>query len=1599
MNTYSLISRVNGAYAAVRRFFGFPLPIVPAERVAYHQAPPSTCRHPSGGLRVTALRFVACCLWFIAHYSQAATDCTQVTEIPQIECEALVALYNSTDGANWRDAATNSWNTNNTPCSWTDVTCNEGSVSELTRHNKFLSGSIPAELGNLTNLTKLFLITDHLSGAIPVELGNLTNLTHLALRYLRLSGNIPAELGNMTNLTSLALDGLDLSGSIPAELGNLSNLTSLNLVESGVSGSIPAELGNLTNLTHLELSLNQFSGGIPVELGNLTNLTQLELGYNQLSGSIPVELGNLTNLTHLYLSNNQFSGSIPAELENLTNLTYLYLSNNQFSGSIPAELGNLTNLMLLSLRNNQLSGIIPALPSNLENTLLSRNAFTGETADTATLKDPDWADTQTVAPDNVSATALSDTNIQVSWTPITYTYTNTPGSPKGYYQTYHATLPGGPYTPASGTTTDKSASAYTVSGLSSNTTYYFVVNTYTPAHGANINALTSLFSSEVSATTWPGPPAAPSHFTARAVSPAQVNLNWAYNGDDETGFKIERPAGIPLFTTVADVLSYVDSGVVCETTYEYTIKTTNKYWDSESLTATATTGACPTSTVSLTITTDYGSGQGTVTAEPDALQDGINCDPDFTDCVGNYLKNTSVTLTATPEPGSVLFSWSGSATACTGTDSNILVLMNADQQCDARFEVAKLLSVSLDEQGTGSGHVESKESGIAAGINCGTTCSDSHPQGDEVSLSAIADTGSVFMGWGGNCSGTETTFPITLNADSHCTAKFNKQTLGGTTLSIDAPPSLLDNAVFSVQGWLVPNPNEGQDLSGLSILLSISGPMEGNVEAYPYNGITFGSGQYIFRDRPGLAIPGTYSIQARFSGSEERGLAASESEMRPLSVGRKAGYALLIQGWTNDLDGKLSHAKTLNRIYDKLLKRGLDKNDIRHLDTFGIDPLSDIQTALTQLKGSMAGSPAPFYLVLVNHGSTEQFHLGNQLLRADKLASLLAEFENGLAVDGATYATDPLSHPRVVLLGFCYSGSFIPALSKAPADGDAGRIIISSAAADEESYKGPREKPEPGEPLEGVPGGEFFMDALFNYLGQSNPAYSLYDAFAQATRLTEQYTRIGSDGTAYSASPFADNAIQHPLLDDNGDGRGSNLLSIISGQDGHQADGIYLGAHLNLTNSNLSITRVTPTRYLEQGQTAVELFAEVSHFDKIASIRADVRKPGLILKRPPTPSFIQLALELDGDYLACDDPLNPKRCSWNSPVFADDEPGMYEVFYSVRDTQGEFAPVKRSVVYKKRPAGQNQPPTVPQLELPSHNPNAACPPAASCPQTALLFDWTDSTDAVDDFTYTLSIALDAGFSNIIYQAEELTESMYGVSTAAKIDDGRNDGSTGLRDQTVYYWKAEAVDSYGEKSSSAVFVFMTSNKPNAAPSIISGRTITEVTRQPLENTTITPPADVNSQVVTSGGSYLMTLPSGRHYITARAPNHQAQTAILDITQQPEIELNFFLLPIYTRTSYQDGVLSLPEVTAGNLAASVQLSLEEPSQLIFKLDSYAMKLVAGHPKPARYGPGLYLPEVQADTELYEVWLIEVSPPPDLKFQVDLEENPPKYLGPAE
>ena len=269
---------------------------------------------------------------------------------------ALVALYNATDGANWHNNG--NWLSNAPMGEWHGVTTDsDGRVTRLWLAGNHLTGSIPAELGSLTNLKELWLGGNQLTGEIPAELGNLTNLERLYLNDNQLTWEIPAWLGSLTNLEWLQLQYNQLTGSIPAELGSLTNLKRLFLNTNQLTGEIPAELGNLTNLAVLALFDNQLTGEIPAWLGSLTNLEWLQLSFNELTGEIPAGLGSLTNLEWLYLNDNQLTGEIPAELGNLTNLRVLWLAGNQLTGCIP---GGLRDVPLNDLTQLGLDYCMPA---------------------------------------------------------------------------------------------------------------------------------------------------------------------------------------------------------------------------------------------------------------------------------------------------------------------------------------------------------------------------------------------------------------------------------------------------------------------------------------------------------------------------------------------------------------------------------------------------------------------------------------------------------------------------------------------------------------------------------------------------------------------------------------------------------------------------------------------------------------------------------------------------------------------------------------------------------------------------------------------------------------------------------------------------------------------------------------------------------------------------------------------------------------------------------------------------------------------------------------------------------------------------------------
>jgi len=278
-------------------------------------------------------------------------------------------------------------------CLWYGVLCFPGRPQEvaLSKRVKYIdiknvalqSGTIPREIGHLSNLEMLRISKNRLEGSVPSEIYHLTNLEILDLGDNRLAFSVSDQIGRLSKLADLSIQNNYAKGALPETMQNLTNLVRLDLSNNRLSGpifdiilknpkimiaclnynefdvTIPSEIGRVTSLLELELFDTRIPGSIPTEIGLLSSLKVFTVSH-ELSGTIPVEIGQCKSLHTLRMINNEnIGGTIPSTLGRLTSLSIVDLADNRLQGTLPSELGLLTDIYQLSLHNNLLSGFIP----------------------------------------------------------------------------------------------------------------------------------------------------------------------------------------------------------------------------------------------------------------------------------------------------------------------------------------------------------------------------------------------------------------------------------------------------------------------------------------------------------------------------------------------------------------------------------------------------------------------------------------------------------------------------------------------------------------------------------------------------------------------------------------------------------------------------------------------------------------------------------------------------------------------------------------------------------------------------------------------------------------------------------------------------------------------------------------------------------------------------------------------------------------------------------------------------------------------------------------------------------------------------------------
>ncbi len=163
-------------------------------------------------------------------------------------------------------------------------------------------------------------------------------------------------------------------------------------------------------------------------------------------------------------------------------------------------------------------------------------------------------------------------------------------------------------------------------------------------------------------------------------------------------------------------------------------------------------------TIGYNVTTDT-VGQGSVTVSP-----------------GPYACGEDVTFEAEPNNGWAFLNWTGGVI---GSENPKTVPFEMGLDAVANFTQAE--QFALDVTVNGNGTVTS----MPAGIDCGTTCSANFVEDMVVTLTASAETGSTFTGWGGAASGTDPEITVTMDAAKSVVANFAE---GGSTLTVQVFP-------------------------------------------------------------------------------------------------------------------------------------------------------------------------------------------------------------------------------------------------------------------------------------------------------------------------------------------------------------------------------------------------------------------------------------------------------------------------------------------------------------------------------------------------------------------------------------------------------------------------------------------------------------------------------------------------------------------------------------------------------------------------------------------------------------------------------------------
>jgi DNA-binding beta-propeller fold protein YncE len=678
------------------------------------------------------------------------------------------------------------------------------------------------------------------------------------------------------------------------------------------------------------------------------------------------------------------------------------------------------------------------------------------------------------------------------------------------------------------------------------------------------------------------------------------------------------------------------------------------------------------------------------------------------------------------------------------------------------------------------------------------------------------------------------------------------------TLDVTSQDIKLHDQV-SISGKFTPIPECG-DYSNIPINIIISGSGVLDIQQVSTHDKF---GHFVLENYNSFTSLGDWIIKASFN--EDNRYQSSTSEQIPMKVVETAGYAIIVQGKFGNEEGILSHNKTCNAVYRNLKLKGLLDDDIKYFnytinqfdEEVAVDDIPSktaIREAVTQWAAQkMNDKAANLYIIMIDHGIKDKFFIHPDEILSSDLSEWTDTLQENLMGQSR-------NQEIIFVLGFCFSGSFIDDLS------GPNRVIITSAGPNEYSFKGPMD-------IDNIREGEYFVSEFFKEVALGK---SVKQSFIKAVSLTEIFT---ANAHKFVNAPYYDISDQHPLLDDNSDGIGSNEIFDLDGNtDGNLSDHLYIGVNTSTPNSgNVYITSVSDAIYLTNDQqTTDELWARVSDDTRLKTLWIEVKQPVYQIEGSETGQK-----EMNLPKIVCNKyNSNTKRyeCGnllWQEKKLCTD-PGIYQVLFFAKDDEtDEISPVMETKVYKNKT--NNLPPENFSILLPEDN-TTVVPTLSESKDNYLIFlTWEESIDPDEDkISYTLMISQEDPLFSYTHtnRIEDINDDFYLYPLSL---------DTTKWNAKAIYWKVLAFDQYGAIRESGTNRFMVRDG-NASEGWIRGRIIDRSTQQRITS-------DVSASISGSGqyqrinrrGEFNISLKLGTYEIEINAKGYRPIKSTIHITE--------------------------------------------------------------------------------------------------------------------